>query len=79
MTNERLAELQQMRVNIDDISSDIDNLNIKYDRWQIVGRVYGEELSSADVLCDLDGEILDVIKEYLKAKRDRLEKEFMRA
>lgn len=79
MTKERLAELQKMRTNIDDISNDLDNLDTKYDRWQIVGRVYGEGLSSADVLCDLDEDILEIIKEHLKAKRDKLEKEFKEA
>lgn len=79
MTNERLAELQQMRVVIDEIDNDLDNLDIKYDRWQVVGRVYGDGLSSADVLCDLNEDLLEIIKEYLKEKRDRLEKEFKEA
>jgi hypothetical protein len=79
MTKERLESLVAIADQIEDLEKDIENLNALYDRYEIIGRFHGESLSNADVLCQLDGDMLAIIIDYLTNKLNRLKDEFEEA
>ena len=83
MTNERLAELIEIKAELDTLESDISELE-RYDMYNclsIIGRMQGETLSSADTLCMLSDHpgLIEVIIQFLKKRRDELAKTFEEA
>lgn len=79
MTKERLTRLTEMLDAIENLDSMIAGLEEgAYDKYEVIGRGQGETLDRADVLCELDGEMLSMIVSYLNNKSDRLKDEFIK-
>lgn len=79
MTKERLEELVAIMDQIEDLEKDLKGLSICYARYEVIGREYGESLRDADVLCQLDDDMLSIIVDCLKNKLNRLKDEFEEA
>ena len=84
MTDEKLEELIEIRNKLDQLETDISELeraDMHYHYLSIIGRVEGEALSSADTLCMLTEHpgLLEVIIQFLKKRRDELAKKFEEA
>lgn len=83
MTNEKLNELIDLRSEIEDLERDIYTLESygAYNYVQIIGRCQGESLQSADCLCDIHRhkDLMELILNYLKNRRDELTKKFEEA
>lgn len=83
MTNEKLNELIDLRAEIEDLERDINELEsyCAYDYVQIIGRCQGESLQSADCLCDIHRhkDLMELILNYLKTRRDELTKKWEEA
>ena len=79
MTKERLEELVAIADQIEDFEKDLKNFGNCYARYEVIGRAQGESLREADVLCQLDGDMLVIIVDYLKNKLNRLKDEFEEA
>lgn len=79
MTKEKLTRLVEMLDAIEDLDSEVAGLEEgSYDKYEIIGRSQGEALTRADVLCELDGEMLSMIVSYLNNKSNRLKDEFIK-
>lgn len=79
MTKERLTRLTEMLDTIENLDSMIAGLEEgAYEKYEIIGRSQGETLDRADVLCELDGEMLSMIISYLNNKSNRLKDEFIK-
>ena len=83
MTSEKLDELIDLRSEIDDLDRDITELESygAYSYVQIIGRCQGESLQSADCLCDIHRhkDLMELILNYLRNRRDELRKKFEEA
>ncbi|MBR5299023.1 MAG: hypothetical protein IKU36_02100 [Bacteroidales bacterium] len=83
MTSERLNELIDLRAEIEDLNRDIKELESygAYTYVQIIGRCQGESLQSADCLCDIHRhkDLMELILNYLKTRRDELVKKWEEA
>lgn len=79
MTKERLEELVAITDQIEDLEKDLKGFDNCYTRYEIIGRQQGELLRDADVLCQLDGDMLAIIIDCIKNKLNRLKDEFEEA
>lgn len=85
MTFDKLNELNAMKDTIQQMTSDVDNLDEfgNYHTIQIIGRMDGERLEFAEVLLTIDGDyypgLIEIIRKYIVNKRNEAIKDFEEA